>query len=625
MESEEILIKISSKFIFQKIFEYIKDNNYKFKLFNHSKYIQQKLNISLIDYQYNYFEKIGININDFLYNNKISDGVYDKNELSNNLKNDLINNYISINIFQKWINNYVKTIPNNSEKYKDKMIVIYSPFFEVFSKTAIFEKLHICISLYKMEFFKNDYISIFNKFNKEKIKYPSLIFYFFDDKDIDYIKELKINYNQIQKFKIIHNNSKHFSIFCKSLFTIINLAHNLIQLSIDNIKFQNEIKTDLIEDLNNFKILENLKLKGFYFNTIFTLKLKNLKKLYLSKCKNISFEEDCHLNLRILELEECKLIAVKSQIKFPNLEEFKNFYDDNEGYNLIIDFKSFNNIKVFEGEANDFLCLENPLLEKISLKNSSNQNLETEIILLEKLISIKSLKNIKIKIYELYDDILSEFQGQNSSVTELDIFWKNRKNDCILFNLQKIFPNVSKLIFSSSGTKESSLEIKENINYKVNEIFICNTIAGNIKLYIESFKNLKSIKIITLQNLLNKPYLPMFCSNNKIIFKSLKNFFFYNLSGLNIKLEILKNIYNNIDNMPNLKHFLFYCYSEEITIDFYKIFIIKLLSLNLNSIFLKIKGNNNESDEKYLLNELKQLYPKMICYNFQKINIYKLK
>ena len=55
-----------------------------------------------------------------------------------------------------------------------------------------------------------------------------------------------------------------------------------------------------------------------------------------------------------------------------------------------------------------------------------------------------------------------------------------------------------------------------------------------------------------------------------------------------IQLEVLYNIYNNLDKMCNLKHFSLTCIQRNIEDNFHKNFIKKLLSLRLDSIEFKI-------------------------------------
>ena len=65
MEKESILEKIKSKYILENIFDYVKDENFKFKLFVYSKKLQKKFDLKLLDYK-NIYLKNRINLFEFL-------------------------------------------------------------------------------------------------------------------------------------------------------------------------------------------------------------------------------------------------------------------------------------------------------------------------------------------------------------------------------------------------------------------------------------------------------------------------------------------------------------------------------------------------------------------------------
>ena len=70
MEKQNILDKISSLYISKNIFEYIEDENFQLKLFWYSKFFQKKLNINKSTCYERYINKIGFNLNDYLYLDK---------------------------------------------------------------------------------------------------------------------------------------------------------------------------------------------------------------------------------------------------------------------------------------------------------------------------------------------------------------------------------------------------------------------------------------------------------------------------------------------------------------------------------------------------------------------------
>ena len=67
MENIGIINQIKSSYIIKNIFKYIEDDTVQLKLFIHSKYLQQKLNIKLINYQEKYLTKIGFDLDKYLY------------------------------------------------------------------------------------------------------------------------------------------------------------------------------------------------------------------------------------------------------------------------------------------------------------------------------------------------------------------------------------------------------------------------------------------------------------------------------------------------------------------------------------------------------------------------------
>ena len=120
-------------------------------------------------------------------------------------------------------------------------------------------------------------------------------------------------------------------------------------------------------------------------------------------------------------------------------------------------------------------------------------------------------------------------QGENKSVIEATIFWKNRNNDCIIYNLQNKFPNIAKLTINhrvkNKNNSEVIIEIKENKDSKVNKLNLNNLNYKTTKLYCQPFENLIKIKIFLEDEILNlKRTLPIFSDDCKIIFKSLKSF-----------------------------------------------------------------------------------------------------
>ena len=106
MIKNKIIVKLKPLLLIKTISNYIKDEDFIFKLFKYSKSIQKKLDIHLIDYQVRFINKKGIDFNRFL---TFKDN-YKENELDNLLQETLFKNKIdlNINILQKIVIRYFK-------------------------------------------------------------------------------------------------------------------------------------------------------------------------------------------------------------------------------------------------------------------------------------------------------------------------------------------------------------------------------------------------------------------------------------------------------------------------------------------------------------------------------------
>ena len=619
MEKESILEKIKSKYILENIFDYVKGENFKLKLFAYSKKLQKKFDLKLLDYK-NIYLKNRINLFEFLSDYNKKEGYpknFDKKELTNKfnstlnklkLKEENITDYI-INFFK----NYEKK--ENDEIYID----IYSPFFDLLSKELYFWKkfiIPIISEFIDKNKLKNDYISFFNKINKLNINF-SLLFLYINENSINYLKELGINFNKIKKFIasstnssefILVDNKKNFNDFLKILFSFDNI-NNLNYLKIHIYGNEHKIKLNIIESLNNFKCLEYLYLAGIDLESTFIINLPNLKKLFISGCDKITFFDNP--NLEQLFINESGIDNPKSLLKFPKLEKCE-FYSwrntDIKRYNSIIDLSILKNLKIFAGEAQDFLKLANVSLESCSILSNYDSSIEIEKEVIKKIISIKSLKNVRLILKKINSDDISKIQGENNSITKLEINFTKNENDCNILNFQNKLINLSelKIVLPFVNIRASTnLKIEENLNCKVNTIEIDGD-NKNIILYCGPYENLVKVDISINCDIVNyKTIFPIFDNNCKTIFKYLNYFkLIHNDYGYNVSLDILNNLYNNMDKMPKLKHFEMYCFSQDIDESFYKKLNKKIMSLNLEFIKIEIV-KDLFGGEKFLINSNK--------------------
>ena len=642
MKKNKIIEQLKPLSLLNFIFNYVKDDNLKLKLFTYSKFFQKKFSIQLIDYQERYINQLGINFNNYL----AVKYKYKENELKMKLEDNLLKNNIDINI-----NDIQKIAIKNFEKkmklYQDKInnneffIDIYSPFFDSLSKNEIFDNFTIKINVEDIEEFnlKNDYITIFDKMNKSNSNYSSIYFGFKNSEDIKYLEDFNINFGQIKKLTIFQIDSEidNYNDFFKMLFSFNNIGNNLIYLHLDIVinKFKQkniEVEAKSFENLNNFKSLKYLKIYGFIFKPFLNLNLINLEYLSISHCSNIIINDKL-FNLKYLLLNFNINVKPKNMLKLPELEECAlesklNFKDN---YRLMIDFSSLKKIKVFKADTSDFLQLENNnILAKINLNPEENISKENEIKIIEKILSIKTLNYINFYLTKIDIDDILNVPGENFSIQKFKL-WSNNITKEFFFNkIQNKFPNVSELsIFVSkiSALNEISLEINENPISKVNRLFLNISGEKEIKIDIQSFEKLESIDIYSYCDIINlKEALPFFNDNYQIKYNSLNRFQFRIYNKKEISFELLNNLYNNIDNMPNLKSFFLRCFSKSISESFYKQIIRKLLSLELKSISLYLKNVDSISlnEKKYTFDELKEIYPEFNKDKFEYTIITKL-
>ena len=640
----DLLDKISSKFLLLNLFEYIKKERI-LQLFVHSKKYIEKLGL-LFHYQYNYLKAYGINLFYFYYLTfSIVDGKINKEILNNRFKEDLKDMNIKINFtpefLMKFHNEFIKHFSCNYN------IDIYSPLFENLSKSELINEFSIIIQMnvIKKSNFFDDYISTFKKLNEIKSNYSSVLFEYENLNDINYLYKFNINFSQIKVLNI--NDSKYSTVSFRSkdniiqdeksinslrtIFTHKDIKNNLIYLHLDSYD-KIEIKNNLFEHLNDFKVIKSLYLNNFKFENSFILTLKDLEELNLINCENISFE-NCCLNLIELTLNNSHIITPKSLLKLPNLESCDLCYYSNINYNLLIDFKSLKNLNELSAHGNYFLNLENDSLEIAECHfNDINDTIVKKI--LNKLLSFKYLSHLSLKSFNMNINEISKIEGSNNSIVYL-LIENNNSGEINLDFLQKKFPNLKSFYFENSNFDDDfmDLEIKENKNCKINDIVMDCKFGQNkkIKMFCESYETLKFLGIYIEKIYDLKKVIPIFNKKCYIKFNSLLVFSFISEEN-ETNFDVLKNIYNNIDKMPNIRKIIINCFCSEMNEEFYAKFIGKILSLNLDSCKIKIRLSRNDLntgiENKYSikeLNEMKKIYPKFKSLNFNKIEIHKLK
>ena len=651
--NNSILEKVFSKDLLSNIFDYIRDPNYKHKLFSYSKLLQKKADLRLADYEERYIEKFGINLNDYLFseNNKFV-RKFNKDILNSNLQKDLSKNNlekakiekIMVDIYNQRYEDKYKNNSEGSDKAGNKLIEtdesieIYSPFFETLSKMEFFEYLFtINISTYIIDKFdlKEDYISAFEKLKQSKSKYNSLTIYYEDSYDILYLKDFKINFNQIKRIIFIPNSyhvTGDYKYFLNTFFSFFTrIENNLTNLKLKWV--ENEMEPRAIQNLNNFKSLELLNLTGFKFTKTFVLKLSNLKKLTLDSCENIDFEENIFSNIIKLNLYHCSINKPKSLLAIPNLEECELTYYDGESeqkYYSIFDISSFKKLKKFVGDPCDFIYLEENNLEYVKLISYTEVSSEDRTKVLKKLVSLKNLKELILEFGPIVDSEILWIIGKNYSVEKMKINWVKQNNDLIIYNLQDKFGKLSNIEMTSPEYENNHkiiLKIIENRNCRINKFYLEAGLYHNIEFYCQPFEILIEIKLTLNGKVINiKDALPIFNKECKVIFRALNVFELRTLSDHEVLLYAIENLCNNLICMPNLSKLLIDCsIQENIDKEFYANFIKKCLELKLKNLYFSIKKTADESKIiPYSKEELEKIYPNLNYSKYKEIFIRKL-
>ena len=277
-------------------------------------------------------------------------------------------------------------------------------------------------------------------------------------------------------------------------------------------------------------------------------------------------------------------------------------------------------MKILNIEICDFIYLGHTSLENLEIKTSSFISKEMEKKMIEILLLIKTLKKVKFELSEINNDDISKIKGENTSLKKLNITWKNENSDCILYNLQSKFPNLSNLKINED-TKNLfnptiNIEIIENLNCKVNKLklYLKNR---NTKIFCGSFENLAKIKIFNINKQINlEKSLPIFNYKCPVIFNSLLSFEFTDYTEEGINIETLNNLYNNINKMPYLLYFSIDCVVKELKKDLYIKFIQKMTSLKLKELHIIIKINKYIDNWEYSKKEIRKICPIINCNHF---------
>ena len=605
-------------------------DNLKYKLFSYSKHFQEMLGIKLIDYKEKYWLKKGINLDEYLTlktQKNYNPNHINKKSLYDTLMSFVKKNNINLDSLKEYL---IEFYENQKNLKREKLFLdIFSPFFEELSKSECFDLfiIPIEIDLIEKNQLNSDYKTAFENLNKNKFNNICIKINFRNEKDINCLKDININFEKIQDLDIINigneKNINYDNIF-KQLILAPNFGKNLKKL---NLKIHdvwgkiNDIQN--FEKINNFSNLSSLELNGFKFQKNFRLNLNNITSLILRNSSGIILSDSD--KLENITISNTDLVKNKSLSKFKNLEKCELInYRNNQNFNKIIDFSQLINLKDLVCLPHDFIYLaENSLVENINLigiEENTSENIDKKTI--EKFFKLEHLKDIKFCInYNIDLGAILKKNEKNKSLKVMHIMFKEIIENSNFSELIEKFENLSELkIDLNIGEEESIMElnINENEKCKIDKLSLNGLGFEKFEITCGSYSNLKEIELNENGEISNlEESFPLFQKNCDIKFNKLTKFIYSNweIGQFETPLEVVENVYNNLAKTPNLKHFKFTCICNRINKEFYENFIKKLLEMKLDYIkFNIIKTYEGEiiDTDNYTNEELIELYPEAL-------------
>ena len=585
-----MLNKIKSKYIFKIIFEYIHDEKFKYKFSFNSKYIQNKLELTLYDFQKIYFYSLPQNkqsnsYENFLICKKDIKEKYDKYIKSIDIfTDDIIKQMMIEQIIDDFeLNNYWKIY-----------IDIYSPLlYKCMSNNTLIRKLFIHIPLDNIiaNNLINDYCDIFEEMNKSEIyNYENIKISFSNQELLDVLDQINIIPKKIKRLifiKLLDVEKPAIIDYPLNYIPFINdknIKENLIDLiiHIEDII----IKPELFHMINDYNSLRKIDFYKVNFTNIFNLNIKNLNILSLSDCRNINlYSDDLSSKLQILTIMSMHFENNTMIIKFPLLK--RAILHNTENFN-IFDYTSLINLKKLKINFKQFFHINNSPLEDIDIYNYRECNIYQA---LEKLIKIKSIKIAHLSLDNLQNSHFSKIKGFNNNLKYLYLIINHTINELDIHNLIILFPNLKILHFEYYTSKKEKLSnkliIEENNNTKIDKLHISlgDYNFGNLIFYINSFSNL--IEFTLTCSKVNENLFPLFRSKCEKIFHSLK---ILSINTKGIELDVFNNLINNIDKCIILQNFSVNTENLNITKENYDNSINKILTYkNITYIDIQIK------------------------------------
>ena len=488
MQNQRLINGIKSQYILRHILHYVKDNKLQYKLFAFSKLYQKKADINIIFYKRIYL--LNIFRENVLYNE------YNNNY---NLKKKYNEYILKKNLNKKELERLIYEINNEDgmleNPLESKKISVDSPLFEILSKTKNFAS-NYTLYINQNNCAKSNLKKKFLDINKLNINYSSIYFVIYKKRKIYYLKRLNIDFSKIKRMSIKYDDDndpnwnlekyQNNNYFFENLFSINNIENNLIFLYIH---FKCYLDNYIFEKINSFKSLQYLYLHGFEFDTIFYIKLKDLKVLYTNCSKNILISEE----IVFKELKEYNLsnsditsLQMLENSKIENLEKFLLMDNKISDIKLLVKLEKIKLLYLEGNNISDINCLENAHFNELKKLIFSFNNI-SDISALEK-VKLEKLEILYFMNNNLSDINALEF-AHIENLKELNLFDNNISDIRVFENVR--FEKLERLHLGKN--KITDINVLEYVNFKeLKELYLDDNNISDIKVFRKiKFEKLK--------------------------------------------------------------------------------------------------------------------------------------
>ena len=434
---------------------------------------------------------------------------------------------------------------------------------------------------------------------------------------LEVVKNLDLNNSQtifIQSNLIIFSTeTTHKLRFNSRVECIFNFSYSMDKLEIQNVTIENSVINCQIK---NFFLINNPKMKIY---------LKNVKFINLIKVEKV-FQLN-HIDVDYIQNEEAAIFLMENVFVLSCEVNYLVFYDSN--FRVSIGIKGFFDVKGLWIENSYFTCVFKfaKFLFHINLKfvQMKNTRVEGFYISVEKCHSIKYLhllyfevsNTIFFGVLEFRNHIkfsnkleinLMLFNIQNCRIRRLIFLPKRLIRENIKLNLiDSLFGNIEDMNLGSwiylMGVDFTSINSTFDSFYDYSyENHVLININGLIKFAYNNFNfiyELSSlIKVFWKNQNKSKPNYNLIYKNVFEEIRTTKHLFLYESKGYSSTLEIIDNVFTNLNNFPSNNNVENLSFRNYVAINIFskKLDAFKILNLILwnsnvllqNNIFIKI-------------------------------------